>query len=141
MNRIGIVLAVLVGLTLGGCTNNFERNYQGEIYAPIEHAFALTEAPSHARLIGTSLFVSEGAERQAEALRAAQNIGAHYVVWDRQYIGSSTRIDHIAVQTEFHERWDERRGDRITYRRTEYVPVLRTQHWHEYYAEFYRSSD
>jgi len=127
-------------LVLGGCTNSFVRSYSGETHPEVAHSFALTEAPPHARLIGSSLFVSRGSEGQADALAAAREVGAHYVVWDRVYIGSSEEIDHVAIGTDFRTRWNKKRGTRVTVRTTRYVPVVRVEHWHEYYAEFYRTT-
>ena len=130
MHTVRIALLSAAAIALAGC-NPFLENYRGEKFPHNATASALKEKPESAKKIGESLFYSVDDYSNEQAVSAAKDVGADFVVWEKKEAESQTdwMPQPMAIRT----------GTGTTGTVTTVnVPVPTTQMWYEYLASYYR---
>jgi hypothetical protein len=139
------VAVIAASLLCVGCANEFERNFQGQRAAEVEHSLVVPWGPTPPGMefMGSSTFVSAQGAGAPEAQAAAQALGADAVAWRRQFLNSSQQLHHRTIT---HEDQVKTEGSLAgvpftstsTIQRTESVPYTITSHWYSYEARFFR---
>lgn len=127
MHFIRITLLSAVTAALAGC-NPFLENYNGQKFPHNSAAQALIVEPTGATKIGESKFYSIDDYSNDQAISAAENVGADFVIWDKKNAGEQTDWVPQPMVTSA--------GPMTT--TTVNVPVPVTRMWYEYVASFYR---
>ena len=130
-NDIGLVLTLIASAILSGC-NAFTQNYQGERFERVSFAHLVESAPVDARKIGESRVLTYERLKTDDAVAAAEEIGAHYVIMSRIDMGERD----LPVGTTMMVSGGPG-GSPIGVN----LPVPVTRLWYEYVADFYRGGD
>ena len=129
MHFIRITLLSAVTAALAGC-NPFLENYNGQKFPHNSTAQALIVEPTGATKIGESKFYSIDDYSNDQAISAAENVGADFVIWDKKKSGERTDWVQQPILT----------GGAPTTAVTTNIPVQVTRMWYEYDAKFYRKA-
>ena len=130
-NDIGLILTLMTSAILSGC-NAFTENYQGERFERVSHAHLVESAPEDARKIGEARVLTCEELKADDAVAAAEEIGAHYVIMSRIDLGERD----LPVGTTMMVSGGPG-GSPIGVN----LPVPVTRLWYEYVADFYRGGD
>lgn len=122
---------VLVTFLLGGC-NPFMQHYSGTTHPSVRASQIVDAAPEKTTLIGSSNFTTSEACTAEQALAAAREIGAQYLVYAEVDLGAHRSWEQTTLMTR-----SGAAGGTMPVNLS--VPV--TRQWHEYQADFYRQTE
>ncbi|MDG2094551.1 MAG: hypothetical protein P8J89_04705 [Phycisphaerales bacterium] len=135
MMRSVLILSLPLVLFCTGCSNLYLAHYQGKQFKPTNEATRVMTAPdaSTADLIGVSTFSTDETVDNAQAIAAAERVGANMVQWDRSFQGKSTQLELRPMFGPYTSGTEWAQGGSLIGAE---IPV--EESWHRYHARFYR---
>ena len=135
MKRLLLTLSIPLVLLCTGCTNLYLAHYEGQQFTPTKDAKRVMQAPSQssADLIGASTFVTSTEVENAQAIAAAERVGANMVEWDRSYQGKATQLELKPMFGPYTGGTEWAQGGSLV---SAEIPV--EESWYRYHARFYR---